>query len=78
MAYTENAKTVLSIAKRMAKKTGQNYIGTEHILLGLLNCKSSVAADLLEKNDVTEQKVLDVIKELIAPLGGVSVLERDG
>ena len=78
MAYTENAKTVLSIAKRMAKKTGQNYIGTEHILLGLLNCKSSVAADLLEKNDVTEQKVLDVIKELIAPSGGVSVLERDG
>lgn len=78
MAYTENAKTALAIAKRMAKKTGQNYIGTEHILLGLLDCKSSVAAELLAKSDVTEQKVLDVIKELIAPSGGVSILERDG
>ena len=78
MAYTENAKTALAIAKRMAKKTGQNYIGTEHILLALLDCKSSVAAELLAKSDVTEQKVLDVIKELIAPSGGVSILERDG
>lgn len=78
MAYTENAKSALAIAKRMAKKTGQNYIGTEHILLGLIHKDSGVAAKLLEKSGVTEQKIMEVIKELIAPSGNVSVLERDG
>lgn len=78
MAYTENAKSALAIAKRMAKKTGQNYIGTEHILLGLIHKDSGVAAELLAKSGVTEQKIMEVIKELIAPSGNVSVLERDG
>lgn len=78
MAYTENAKSALAIAKRMAKKTGQNYIGTEHILLGLIHKDSGVAAKLLAKSGVTEQKIMEVIKELIAPSGNVSVLERDG
>ena len=78
MAYTENAKSALAIAKRMAKKTGQNYIGTEHILLGLIHKDSGVAATLLAKSGVTEQKIMEVIRELIAPSGNVSVLERDG
>lgn len=78
MAYTENAKSALAIAKRMAKKTKQNYIGTEHILLGLIHKDSGVAANLLAKSGVTEQKIMEVIRELIAPSGNVSVLERDG
>ncbi|MBO5451561.1 MAG: ATP-dependent Clp protease ATP-binding subunit [Lachnospiraceae bacterium] len=78
MAYTENAKSALAIAKRMAKKTRQNYIGTEHILLGLIHKDSGVAANLLAKSGVTEQKIMEVIRELIAPSGNVSVLERDG
>ena len=78
MAYTENAKSALAIAKRMAKKTRQNYIGTEHILLGLIHKDSGVAATLLAKSGVTEQKIMEVIRELIAPSGNVSVLERDG
>lgn len=78
MAYTESAKAALSAAKKMAKKTGQNYIGTEHILLGLLTQKNSVAYDLLTRCGVTEEKIMEVIHELIAPSGSVSILERDG
>lgn len=78
MAYTDNAKAALTFAKRMAKTTGQNYIGTEHILLGLLKQQSGVAAKILQNHGVTPEKVLEVIRELIAPSGAVSILERDG
>lgn len=78
MAYTDNAKSALTFAKRMAKTTGQNYIGTEHILLGLLKQQSGVAAKILQNHGVTSEKVLEVIRELIAPSGAVSILERDG
>lgn len=78
MAYTDNAKAALAMAKKMAKTTGQNYIGTEHILLGLLKQQSGVAAKILEERGVTAGQVMDVIRELIAPSGAVSLLERDG
>lgn len=78
MAYTDNAKAALVLAKRMAKTTGQNYIGTEHVLLGLLKQKSGVAAEILQSHGVTTEKVMEVIRELIAPSGTVSILERDG
>ncbi len=78
MAYTEHAKAALAAAKRMARTTGQNYIGTEHILLGLLKQQNGVAAKILEQHGVTTERVMEVIRELIAPSGTVSVLERDG
>lgn len=78
MAYTEHAKAALTAAKRMARTTGQNYIGTEHILLGLLKQQDGVAAKILEQHGVTTERVMEVIRELIAPSGAVSVLERDG
>ncbi|MBP3457852.1 MAG: ATP-dependent Clp protease ATP-binding subunit [Lachnospiraceae bacterium] len=78
MAYTDNAKAALALAKRMARTTGQNYIGTEHILLGLLKQQSGVAARILEAHGVTTERVMEVIRELIAPSGAVSLLERDG
>jgi len=78
MAYTDNAKAALMLAKRMARTTGQNYIGTEHILLGLLKQQSGVAARILEAHGVTVERVMEVIRELIAPSGTVSLLERDG
>lgn len=78
MAYTDNAKAALVLAKRMAKTTGQNYIGTEHILLGLLKQKNGVAAEILQSHGVTTEKVMEVIRELIAPSGTVSILESDG
>ena len=78
MPYTEQANAALALAKKMAKTTGQNYIGTEHILLGLIKNKTGVAGRILKEHGVTTERIMEVIRELIAPSGNVSVLERDG
>jgi len=43
----------------------QNYVGTEHILLGLVQEGSGVAARILENNGITEEKILNLIDQLI-------------
>ena len=58
--FTKNAEKALEYAKKTARSLGHNYIGTEHILLGLLKTKG-VAADILQENGVNP----DVIKALI-------------
>ena len=52
-----------------------SYIGTEHILLGLLKEGTGVASQVLADNGVEYDKVLELIEELIAPGNAVAVLE---
>ena len=47
--YTEKAKSVLHRAAKAARKSGQGYIGTEHILLGLYREENSVASRFLRR-----------------------------
>ncbi len=76
--YTQKAKKALELAKRLSQKMHHNYIGTEHILLGLIQEKTGVAAQVLLENKVDAEKLLDLIQELIAPEGGVLILDEDG
>lgn len=76
--YTKKAATALSLAKQTAKELRQNYIGTEHILLGLLREDTGVAARVLQDNGVEENKLISKIYDLIAPGNFVPVKERDG
>jgi ATP-dependent Clp protease ATP-binding subunit ClpC len=62
--FTERAKKVLLIAQQEAQKMGHQYIGTEHILLGLLNENEGVAATVLSELDVTLEDVRDVAKQV--------------
>ena len=78
MSYTEHAKEALNKAKSIAGVSGQNYVGTEHILLGLIGEKGCVASKILNKYGVTEEKITDLIDELIPPAGKVGVLDREG
>ncbi|MFI3237090.1 MAG: ATP-dependent Clp protease ATP-binding subunit [Lachnospiraceae bacterium] len=64
--YTEKAEKALLLAKKYAKKLKQGYIGCEHILLGLMKEDTGVAANVLREHDITEKKVLELVKELIA------------
>ena len=64
--FTENAKTVLKHATGFAKRLKQGYVGTEHILAGLLKENKGVAYRVLTDNGVELSKVLDMIQELIA------------
>ena len=78
MNYTNDLKKALEQAKRISKRLKHNYIGTEHLLLGLLKVRNSVAAKVLENEGVDEAHVMKLVADLIAPAGGVSLLDRDG
>ena len=66
--YTDKAKQVLKYAKKISRTLGHSYTGTEHILLGLIRQKESLAGIILEGFKVDEPKVLDYIDQLIAPV----------
>ena len=74
-AYTAKAKKAIDIATRISKSLHHSYIGTEHILLGLLKEGTGVASQVLADNGVEYDKVLKLIEELIAPGNAVAVLE---
>ncbi len=76
--FTEKARTALLLAERAAKELRQNYIGTEHILVGLLRERTGVAARALAENGIDEYRVMEMIRELIAPGNLLPVKERDG
>lgn len=78
MDYTAKAKTALGLAASAARSMGQNYIGTEHILLGLIRQQTGMAAQALLVNGVDETKLVDMIMELIAPTGHLELKEREG
>ena len=62
--YTKKAKDVLARAKDAAAKLGNEYVGTEHILLGLTLVQESVAAKALESQNVTYHQVMERIAEM--------------
>ncbi len=76
--YTSQAGKVLELAARLSKKLQHNYVGTEHILAGLLQEGNGVAAKVLADNHLEEKKLLDLIEELIAPGEGTALLDGDG
>ena len=57
MEYTNSAKAALRLAKAAAKRMHQSYIGTEHILYGLLEEKDGVASAVLINNGATSERV---------------------
>ena len=77
-SYTVKAKKALDIANRMSRSLKHNYIGTEHLLIGLLKEGTGVAALVLSENGVDLEKVLELIEELIAPNSDIALLEREG
>ena len=62
--FTEKARIAISEAHDTACELGHGYIGSEHIVAGLIREGSGVAAKLLEKSGITEEKVTEKIKEL--------------
>ena len=62
---TEKAKSVLNYAAEAAIEMGQNYVGTEHLLVGLIRENDSVAGKILEANNVTDDIVIEKIDALI-------------
>lgn len=76
--YTDKAKKALNYANRLSRSSGCNYVGTEHILAGLLKEGTGVAAEVLTANNVELEALLKLIDELVAAGDEVTVADRDG
>lgn len=77
LQFTDSAKAALSHAEKTARKLQQGYVGTEHILIGLLKEGNGVAAKVLFQNGVDEKQVMDIVKDLITFDGAVALKDKE-
>ena len=79
--FTDKARRVVVLAQEEAKLLNHNYIGTEHILLGLIHEGEGVAAKALESLDISLDQVREQVQEMIgqgqqAPTGHIPFTPR--
>lgn len=63
--FTKRAEKALEAANKVAVELGHNYIGTEHLLYGLIKEGAGIASKVLENQDITPEKVIQEIEILI-------------
>lgn len=68
--FTPHSKKVLEFAVEEARNMGHNYIGTEHLLFGLIREEESIAARILAKFGVTLDKVKKEVLNILGGTGG--------
>ena len=66
--YTPQAKEALSLAVGVAESLNHGYVGTEHLLIGLLKEGTGVAAKVLEENGLEEERVMELVRQLTRDL----------
>ncbi|HEY3687513.1 MAG TPA: Clp protease N-terminal domain-containing protein [Streptosporangiaceae bacterium] len=66
--FTAKSKKALELTLREALRLGHNYVGTEHILLGLIAEDSGMAAEVLRDDDLTTERVEAEVLKLLEPL----------
>ena len=73
--FTNSAQVALETATNLAIKLGHDYVGTEHILYGLVEEPNGVAGRLLEKQGITSESILEQIERLVGenPVNVLSV-----
>lgn len=74
--YTSQAKKALAYAVKTAEKCGHNYVGTEHLLIGLLNVEDGTAGMVLTEFHVDAGQLTELIDRLIAPGGNTATESR--
>ncbi len=75
--FTKSAEEALEIANDLAARLGHNYIGTEHILYGLVEEQNGVASKVLLNQGVTSEAILKEIEELIGINEEAAILDTD-
>ncbi|SCZ79988.1 ATP-dependent Clp protease ATP-binding subunit [Pseudobutyrivibrio xylanivorans] len=78
MEYSKQAKRAISGASKLSKSLQHSYVGTEHLLISIIEQENSLAAKVLNSNGVDKEALLKLVEELISPGGDVAVRERDG
>ena len=64
--FTDNARKVMGYCRQEAQRFNHDYIGTEHLLLGLIQEGSGVAADVIKNLDVNPQKIRHDVEKLVS------------
>ena len=73
--FTVQALNALKLAKKTAQSCGHTYIGTEHLLVGLLKEPEGTAGKVLEEFQVEEKRLMELIEKLIAPSSGTTMVK---
>ena len=68
---TKKAQEALDHASEAAVMLGHSYIGSEHLLIGLIQTEECLASAVLAEYDVTDEKIINLVYQLIAPEGAV-------
>lgn len=76
--FTDKADNALKTARKASRSLKLNYVGTEHILIGLIREEGSVASRILIDNGIDEKRLMDLVKDLIVQDGSVTTMDRDG
>ena len=74
---TPRVKHVLELAVEVANHMNHNYVGTEHILLGLLSDGSGVAVGLLRNHNIRSSDIVEVIRDILGSSGRTSHNSED-
>lgn len=72
--FTERAKGILEDAMRFALDKGHDHVGTEHILLALLNVENCFAKKILEKLGIDNQAVIKELESWMEPAGSTELM----
>lgn len=75
--FTAKAREAISLAVDAAKTLGHNYVGTEHLLIGLLQEGTGVAGRVLDECGVKVDKVMELVSQLITPNQTVRMEEQN-
>ncbi len=75
--FTEQAKKAIGLAVDSAEELEHSYVGTEHLLIGLLKEGTGVAAKVLSDSGVNADKVINLVSQLISPNQAVGLAERN-
>ena len=68
---TRQAEKAIEYARDIAEELQHDYVGTEHLMLGLIRSSEGLASQILRQNEVTEAQVLRLIEQLINDSDGV-------
>ncbi|MCR4694953.1 MAG: ATP-dependent Clp protease ATP-binding subunit [Pseudobutyrivibrio sp.] len=78
IGLTRQAKRAIDGAGKLSKSLNHHYVGTEHLLIAIIDQENSLASKVLTANGVSHDALLKLVEELISPGGNLSVMEPEG
>jgi len=72
--FTERVRRVIYLARDEANRLQHDYIGTEHLLLGIIRLGEGIAAEVLQRLEVDPEQIQQAIENMVKPSGGTLTL----